>query len=158
MGISRNLTGTPWHIEKMVREEGDPRRHRSRCRFFRKADAYCTSQRRKCPGSAHCSRYQVGSREENKEKPISIPVKQKPKEKSNETDYLEITKKSLPIGSLVRHNRYGDGKVIRYAGNDIVVEFNDVGEKTLSIESSINVLKKLDRFTLRQSLANKNRR
>ena len=36
MGISRNLTGTPWHIAKMVRKEGDPRRHRARCCYFRK--------------------------------------------------------------------------------------------------------------------------
>lgn len=151
MGISRNLTGTPWHIEKMVREEGDPRRHRARCCYFRKKDSYCISRKRKCIGSAHCSRYNE-QKEEQEEQNITC-VNKTIIRKPTETDYIEKAKEILPVGSLVQHNRFGDGKVIRYEGENIIIDFKDVGNKTMSVKSSIKKLKKIDKFTLRQSLA-----
>lgn len=155
MGVSRGLTGTPWHIEKMTREEGDPRRHRARCRFFRKKDSYCTLHKRKCSGSAHCSRYKEGTTVMAPEESVNPIIKHQTKEKPLETDYREKAKEILPIGSLVCHNRFGEGKIVRYEEENIVIEFDDVGIKILSIKQNINQLKKTDRFTLRQSLANK---
>lgn len=35
------LTGIPWHVEKWTRNEGDERRHKSRCIYYRKKDSYC---------------------------------------------------------------------------------------------------------------------
>lgn len=40
MGVE-SLSGTPWHIEKMTRKEGEEKRHRARCNFYRKEDNHC---------------------------------------------------------------------------------------------------------------------
>lgn len=58
MGTLQRLTGAPWHVERMVREEGDDRRHRSRCTYYRgKADSYCSFFCGRCRGAAHCEQY-----------------------------------------------------------------------------------------------------
>ena len=85
MGISKHLTGTPWHIEKMVRAEGDPRRHRSRCCYFRKTDTYCTSYKKRCIGSAHCNRYNEDGPKYVQEDLVISPVKQETKVKQDTT-------------------------------------------------------------------------
>lgn len=51
------MTGTPWHIEKFTRAEGDSRRHRSRCIYLQKDDSFCLKLQEKCRGTAHCSHY-----------------------------------------------------------------------------------------------------
>lgn len=56
MGVSR-MTGTPWHMERYTRDEGDERRHRSRCVYYRKSDAYYSEYIGKCRGAAHCTHY-----------------------------------------------------------------------------------------------------
>lgn len=58
MGQLERLTGVPWHVEKMIREEGDDRRHRSRCVYYQgKVDNFCSYYCEKCRGSAHCDHY-----------------------------------------------------------------------------------------------------
>lgn len=57
MAIER-MVGIPWHVEKMVRQEGDARRHKSRCIFYRKSDSYCPKVVGKCRGAAHCNYYE----------------------------------------------------------------------------------------------------
>lgn len=51
------LSGIPWHIEKMTREEGDPRRHRSKCIYYDKSNRGCIYMNGCCIGSAHCTVY-----------------------------------------------------------------------------------------------------
>ena len=51
------LTGTPWHVEKYAREDGDGRRHRSRCLYYEKEGAYCRMEVGRCKGAAHCAFY-----------------------------------------------------------------------------------------------------
>lgn len=58
MGIKRVMTGAPWHVEKMVRKEGDPRRHRSRCIYYNKSTGHCPKVVSKCVGAAHCNYYE----------------------------------------------------------------------------------------------------
>ncbi len=65
-GISR-LTGTSWHVERYKKADGDSRRHRSRCVYYRKSDAYCSEVVGKCRGSAHCSFYKEHSSGEAKD-------------------------------------------------------------------------------------------
>lgn len=55
MGIS-HMQGTPWHIEGMNLNEGEDRRHRSRCIYYN--NHKCTSLGRKCIGSSHCPIYE----------------------------------------------------------------------------------------------------
>lgn len=58
MGNLERLVGSPWHVEKMTREEGDDRRHRSRCVHYRgKPEGHCDFYCGKCRGAAHCEKY-----------------------------------------------------------------------------------------------------
>lgn len=57
MGKSSYLTGMPWHVEKYVRQEDDPRRHRSRCLNYSKNTKFCVFMRGQCIGAAHCLHY-----------------------------------------------------------------------------------------------------
>lgn len=54
--ISR-MTGTPWHVDALRKDEKDDRRHKSRCVYYRKADESCGILNARCPGSAHCKYY-----------------------------------------------------------------------------------------------------
>lgn len=67
MAIER-MVGSSWHVEKMVRQEGDPRRHRSRCIYYDKKNSHCPKVVGKCVGAAHCSYYEEECIDE-----ISIP-------------------------------------------------------------------------------------
>lgn len=51
------LQGTPWHVGALSREEGDPRRHRSYCVNYDKAQKFCTVKNMRCMGATHCDEY-----------------------------------------------------------------------------------------------------
>lgn len=38
-------------------QDGDDKRHKSRCVYYRKSDCYCAAYQFKCYGSAHCEKY-----------------------------------------------------------------------------------------------------
>jgi len=115
-----DLTGTPWHIEQLRRAEGDDRRHRSRCIYYRKDGAYCTKNGVRCIGSAHCDYYKENQKVETqtvkiKQEDLLTPVP------SNENFIpAEIL---FPIGSKVNHTRYGLGEVIASEGLWTTVRF-----------------------------------
>lgn len=67
MGISK-LQGTPWHAERVHREEGDARRYKGRCKYYRDFDNQCNRRNGKCIGSAHCDEYLAMTDEEFKVK------------------------------------------------------------------------------------------
>ena len=52
-----NYLGTPSHIGYLQRADGEPRRHKARCKYYNKIAKSCTYYRRKCPRSAHCKMY-----------------------------------------------------------------------------------------------------
>ena len=58
------MTGTVWHKERVHREEGDNRRYKGRCSFYRYEGNYCIRYMERCHGSAHCDLYQAISDEE----------------------------------------------------------------------------------------------
>ena len=64
MSIKR-MTGVPWHVEKATRRDGDERRHKSRCVYYRKSDSFCSKYVGKCGGSAHCEYYSEIESSEN---------------------------------------------------------------------------------------------
>ena len=62
MNKSQILTGAPWHPEKMVRQEGDEKRHSHRCIYFSpchdgKKTSFCEHYYEHCRGAAHCAKY-----------------------------------------------------------------------------------------------------
>ena len=67
MGV-RNLSGTPWHVEKMTRKDGEDRRDKRRCEFYAYNENFCRRRNGKCIGSAHCSDYAAISEEAFKQR------------------------------------------------------------------------------------------
>ena len=65
MGVNQ-MTGTPWHAERMHRSENNKRRYKGRCAFYSYDKNYCTRYCEKCRGSAHCMQYKAISDEEFK--------------------------------------------------------------------------------------------
>ncbi|MCH4007592.1 MAG: GreA/GreB family elongation factor [Eubacterium sp.] len=55
------MQGSPWHVERMERGDGDERRHRSRCIYFNKHGKHCVYYNGPCYGSAHCNYYKEGN-------------------------------------------------------------------------------------------------
>lgn len=72
MGIN-HMTGTPWHVERMHRKEGDSRRNKRRCIYYDEGE--CRNVRVplvKCSGSAHCMKYRETLTYNNTEKTTFI--------------------------------------------------------------------------------------
>lgn len=64
MSISKNMSGTPWHAERVHRADGDDRRYKGRCKFFSYDKEFCSKQIMRCTGSAHCDYYEAISEKE----------------------------------------------------------------------------------------------
>lgn len=57
----RVLPDTPWHLGYAKKEPNDPRRHKSRCIYFKSGKCHCGQSGAytlKCPGSSHCTCYE----------------------------------------------------------------------------------------------------
>ena len=129
MSKLKNLTGTPWHVDKFSRSEGDERRHRSRCIYYRKDDSYCCKEIMRCMGAAHCENYKERIKEGN-DKKIHLSAKVGTQIK----DY-SISKKVFPIGARVRHIKFGTGKIINNDGMIVTVKFDKGQDKPLRFDA-----------------------
>ena len=129
MGISSNLTGTPWHVDRFVREEGDPKRHRSRCAFFCKSNPYSSQcgMHGHCIGSAHCQFYREKTREnitdasEITKEDTLTSIKNSMKKR---VERERSNQKPFPVGSFVKHQTFGTGHVKSIKENYVKVEFD----------------------------------
>ena len=124
MGISTELTGTPWHVERFARAEGDEKRHSHRCKYFRSENKYCKYYCEKCRGATHCDYYQ--ERNQRVEPCEEEPVKDEPPVKAS----------YLSVGDKVKHKTFGDGYVIKVDGDTVTIAFKDA-TKELSINACI---------------------
>ena len=147
MGINR-LTGTPWHIEKYTRDEFDDRRHRSRCAYFQKSDAYCSRYSEKCRGSAHCPYYKekddgvANISEDGSDEEDAAPVfKSKKKiQKFSDRESMNL----FQVGSRVIHKTYGTGTVKKVGGGKVTIAFDKGREVMLALDVCVkNELLKL---------------
>lgn len=66
MGNLSRMQGSPWHVERMERGDGDKRRHRSRCVHYHKQEKHCDYYHGSCFGSAHCGHYKEGNSKNKK--------------------------------------------------------------------------------------------
>lgn len=124
------LTGTPWHVEKLTRNEGDERRHKSRCIYYRKKDSYCKYQYIECIGSRYCKYYKAKESEKvstDAEAPLN---KKDAIEKISDTE----GKKLYPIGSEIRHQKFGEGYITEISDGHITIDFKDAGKKILALD------------------------
>ena len=149
MGV-RHMTGTPWHVERLTREEGDDRRNRRHCIHYR--EGTCGIYGERCRGTAHCHYYESKSisvkhkkHQRNKQlKEINEPPKQK-----KSYAILEYVRQ-FPKGMRVLHSSFGIGTVIRVSEERIVIDFDMIGEKKLAVDICIkkNLLQRIDRDAL----------
>ena len=142
------LTGTPWHVEKLTRGEGDERRHKSRCIYYRKPDSYCKYQYIKCSGSRYCKYYKAKEIEElpkYEDTPVNIKeVVEKITDAEGKTLY--------PIGSKVLHQKFGEGFVTDILDGHITIDFDEAGEKVLGLDVCVanSYLKVIEKPSIRE--------
>ena len=99
---TRHMTGTPWHVEyASPKKEGIQKRHKSRCKFYRKDKNRCLAFASKCTGSGYCSRY---SELTEKEKAIKEDVRRKA------LFYKEATPLKVNLYLNLRRNRIAQRK------------------------------------------------
>ena len=110
MGISKHMTGSPWHVEKFTRQENDPRRHRSRCIYYNSSSKYCSYRCGQCAGAAHCSYY------EEHVLPASLPEQQ---DKKLSMEFVGV--KEIPI-KLVKID-YSKAKIPSKDKVDSLIEY-----------------------------------
>ncbi|WP_026668141.1 hypothetical protein [Butyrivibrio sp. AE2005] len=124
------LTGTPWHVEKLTRNEGDERRHKSRCKYYRKKDSYCKYQYIECRGSRYCKYYKTNEIE------VAGKIADDPTKKKEAIEKITDSegKKLYPIGSKVRHQKFGDGFITDISNGHVAIDFENVGEKILGLD------------------------
>ena len=140
MGISQQMTGTPWHVERMVREEGDERRHRARCTFYRrKPDGHCEYYGERCRGSAHCERY--AERSPATEKPDAMPVSAKGIPATIES--AEVTSeynKLRTLGTLVWIKKTAEvGEVIGFDHEKVRIRLDSGEEVSYNIRTCVSM-------------------
>ena len=129
MGVSK-MTGTPWHVERFIREDGDDRRHRSRCIYYQKSDAHCNQYSGKCRGSAHCAYY----REYDPD--AEMGTEPKPAVKKPEIPKWE-GKRMFPAGCRVRHKSFGTGIVLEVTEGRVKVKFDSGKETILGLDMCV---------------------
>ena len=129
MGIGNNMTGTPWHVDRFAREEGDPKRHRSRCTYYdnKRSEAYRCEKLGRCSGSAHCMYYRELTQSQKRARADAEANKEKQKEKQG-ANYFERCR--------VRHKIFGEGTVTKVENGHIEVRFDSHIDARLNIETS----------------------
>ncbi len=145
MGINR-MTGTPWHIERYTRAEFDDRRHRSRCAYYKKPDAYCIRYSEKCRGAAHCPYYKEKeyALNDSETEEQTAPVSQAKKKILKASD--QENRNIFPVGCKVIHKTYGPGTVKKVEGGKITVAFDKSREVKLALDVCVKnkLLKRAD--------------
>ena len=128
MGLNQ-LTGTPWHIDRFTREEGDNRRHRTRCTHYSdRGNSYCSLYGERCHGTAHCIYYEEKKQEvDEKTEAKTLESPQPVIKKRTESE----ASKEFPVGCKVRHVKYGKGRVVNVSGDTLTVGFYEFGKKDL---------------------------
>ena len=123
-GINR-LTGTPWHVDRFARKEGDPRRHRSRCAYYDPEEKRCCFRAR-CIGSAHCSSYKEEAPDivkEKNNKADKVRRNSKTKVYYDKKVQEKVTDIYYRPGDRVMHKKYGIGLVTESTPEKVSVRF-----------------------------------
>lgn len=80
MSVSKKMTGTSWHTERVHRADGDARRYKGRCKYYKYESDICEKSAGICTGSAHCKYYRAITEEEFRARQKNQADKKKPKE------------------------------------------------------------------------------
>lgn len=126
------MTGTPWHTEYLKKAENDERRDKRKCCYYRD-DHYCAHLCAKCISSTGCIYYEEVDEGKYVTKKKHRREERKERTKTGHFKTAEDEGLALfPIGSIVKHKQYGEGKVVRIENGEITVSFIGA-EKTYSL-------------------------
>ena len=142
MASVNQFTGSPWHVERMVRADGDPRRHRGKCKYYNRETRYCSAICSNCFGSAHCSYYKEGKPITQSRRSTSSEWKPKTAKVNKYSQYNkkkvydQPKKKTISVGSVYRDARYGKGVVKSIYNGLAIVNFKNVGDVLIDTKSN----------------------
>lgn len=155
MASLNRFTGSPWHVGKWTRKNGDPRRHRSRCKYYSRCSNHCSKINSNCFGTAHCQYYKERSISTSPTKSTNVDWKPKTRSsgkyakrnKQNFT-YTARSKKTLTVGSQINDSTYGKGIIKSIYNGLAVVAFEDVGDVLINLTTSekSGALKKIEKI------------
>ena len=151
------MSGVPWHVETIRKEEGDDRRHRSRCAYYNKETHQCSKLfGMQCVGSAHCDIYKESSKNPDKHvqrkntkndhgnahrnklerKDLQMDFNGDPNNRKNEK---KINPSAIFYeGCIITHKKYGIGKVKEIKGDHVLVGFDDGESHILNVKTCID--------------------
>ncbi|MDO5292979.1 MAG: hypothetical protein Q4F05_09535 [bacterium] len=97
----KSIQGTPWHIGFTKTQEGDRRRHRSKCKSYDFEKKRCSNRKSlylgmHCGGSAHCDYYEEAEEDEVNDR--------RRRRRLLTEESLEVPKKNVPEHELVKEN------------------------------------------------------
>lgn len=146
MSEMNKIQGTPWHVGRYTRSEGDERRHRSNCVYFRKKDKVCSQYLVECYGSAHCEHYKSKNEVKN-ENILEAVTKVRNDEavrKFNQTNNIKIVegmkiyrKKDGAFGTVTKVYWHENGSryvIINFNGKDVEFCYDTVVHSDKFIE------------------------
>lgn len=135
------LQGEYCHLEYLRKEEGEEKRHKTRCSHHC-TNNYCSVWSGKCRGSAHCEFYKEKSNEEINENIFkSSTIKKKITVLNKEERKLK--EKLCKKGVLIWDAKLKDiGEVVEFNEENITVIFDKIGKKIFKI----NFLVKSENF------------
>lgn len=133
------IQGTPWHVGRFTRQEGDERRHKSNCVYYRKKDKFCTKHHGECYGSAHCDYYER-KQDASKEDVLEVLTKRRNDEfvrkcnqnkQAEQTLFVEGMKvyriKDSAFGRVVNVYRHENGSryvIMNFNGKDVEYSYD----------------------------------
>lgn len=131
MSEFKGINGTPWHVGRFTRKEGDPRRHRAKCYYYISEYQFCAVHNERCYGAAHCNRYKVKEEGQEFDAVRNEFRKRAEKEKTKilRTQPEDPNKSMMCIygvGSIVEHRIYGRGRIDKIKPGVIIVRFGDL--------------------------------
>lgn len=133
MGLSQQLTGTPWHKEYGRMAGNDTRRNKSKCVWYNKETKRCSYLCIKCFGSTHCEKYSTRKRVPDEPSDFTPAVKERsnrPRIKVKSAAEFVNALKPFQAGDRVNLKKYGMGKIVAVNGDLIKVKFK-WGEKEI---------------------------
>ncbi len=129
------LQGEYCHLEYLKREEGDEKRHKTRCSHHC-TNNYCTVWSGKCRGSAHCEFYkEKGDEEINKNK-----CRKERKEINCNLDGTQLyaKEKLCKKGTVIYNKNLKEyGKIVKVKNDIITIRYNSSGTWNINVNKLV---------------------
>lgn len=124
MAIHSQLPDVPWHVGYVKKKDWDPRRHKSRCKYYDPNNKKCITAKspcvgQRCGGSAHCDVYEEKKSSVEEQMLVDSVSRKKPHVAINssnrgKTDVVAmddiVSLQNVDTGVIVKHKMMTDLK------------------------------------------------